>query len=95
MVFRKELLEHLRGRMVPLSELARAEGIRPKDLEQELQHLEKSLRREGLRLLIDPAECRKCGFVFGRRKLHKPGRCPQCRSTWIDEPRVGVEPRGG
>jgi len=94
MVFRKELLERLRGRMVPLSELARAEGVRPKDLESELQHLEKTLRHEGMRLVVEPAECRKCGFRFERRKLHRPGRCPKCRSTWIEEPLVGVEPRG-
>jgi predicted Zn-ribbon and HTH transcriptional regulator len=89
-VFRKELLELLRGRMLPLSEIARIEGTRLKDLADDLEHLGKSLRREGRRLVVEPARCRKCGFAFSREKLVKPGRCPQCRSTWIEEPRVGV-----
>lgn len=25
--------------------------------------------------------------------LHKPGKCPHCRETWIAEPRVEVEER--
>jgi predicted Zn-ribbon and HTH transcriptional regulator len=43
-----------------------------------------------LRLLVEPAACQKCGFEFTKGKLLKPGRCPKCKSTWIDEPRVGI-----
>jgi len=84
-------VERLRGKMLPLSELARLERTRVQDLADDLEHLKKSLRREGLKLLVEPAACQKCGFVFTKGRLVKPGRCPKCRSTWIDEPRVGIE----
>jgi predicted Zn-ribbon and HTH transcriptional regulator len=91
-VFRKELMELLRGRMVPLSELARLEGTKFKDLAADLEHLERSLRREGMRLTVEPAHCRKCGFVFTRAKFTRPGRCPKCKSDWIEDPKVGLAP---
>jgi len=94
-VFRRELIELLRGKMLPLSEIARIERIRVQDLADDLEHLKKSLKHEGMRLAVEPASCQKCGFVFTRGKLLKPGRCPKCKSTWIDEPRVGVEGKGG
>jgi len=90
-VFRRELLGLLRGKMLPLSEIARLERTRVQDLADDLEHLRKSLKREGMRLLVEPARCQKCEFVFRKEKLLKPGRCPKCRSTWIDEPRVGVQ----
>jgi hypothetical protein len=94
-VFRKELVELLRGRMLPLSEIARLERVRVQDLADDLEHLRKSLRQAGMKLVVEPATCQKCEFVFTKGRLVKPGRCPKCRSTWIDEPRVGVEGRGG
>ena len=32
----------------------------------------------------------KCGFVFAAQKLLKPGKCPQCRSTWLEEPVIEI-----
>jgi predicted Zn-ribbon and HTH transcriptional regulator len=90
-VFRKELVELLRGKLLPLSEIARLEKTRVQDLADDLEHLRKSLRHEGLRLVVDPARCQKCDFEFTKGKLVRPGRCPKCRSTWIDEPRVGIQ----
>jgi predicted Zn-ribbon and HTH transcriptional regulator len=37
-----------------------------------------------------PATCHQCGFAFSPDKIARPGKCPQCRSTWIDEPVVQV-----
>jgi hypothetical protein len=53
-------------------------------------HLERSLRRAGAGLIVEPAHCRSCGFRFGPEKLRKPGRCPACRGTWIAEARISV-----
>jgi len=48
-------------------------------------HLE-ALHKHG-NLIIVAAECRKCGYVFQERnRVRKPGKCPKCKSTWIDEP---------
>jgi transcriptional regulator len=68
-------------------DLSAAVGIREKDVAEHLEHLERSLRPEGLRLQVEPAECLACGFVFRERtRLTRPGACPKCRSTRIDPP---------
>lgn len=84
-MFRKELMELLRGRPHRLAELALLFECKPRDVEEDLKHLERSLNRQGLRLMVEPARCRYCGFVFARDKLRKPGKCPRCRRTWIEE----------
>lgn len=66
-------------------------GIREKDVAEHLQHLERSLRHEGLSLHVHPATCVSCGFVFeDRRRLTRPGACPKCRATRIDPPMFEV-----
>jgi hypothetical protein len=42
-------------------------------------------------VIIEPARCRSCGFTFGEDKLSKPGKCPECRSTWLYEAQIHVE----
>ena len=56
-----------------------------------LAHLERTLHRQGMKLVVLPAECRHCGFVFRKRdRLSKPGRCPVCRHTSVSEPLFGI-----
>jgi predicted Zn-ribbon and HTH transcriptional regulator len=64
---------------------------RPRNLEVDLQHLFRSLRKDPLGPVITPAHCRKCGFRFEEHKLHKPGKCPCCKATWISEPLISLE----
>ncbi|MFL5354782.1 transcriptional regulator [Archangium sp.] len=68
-------------------ELSGLVGISEKDVAGHLEHLEKSLRAGGAALEVIPAECLACGFVFrDRRRLTRPGSCPECRSTRIEPP---------
>ena len=60
-------------------------------LEDDLRHLERSLRRGPGRFAITPARCSGCGFEFRTRHLHRPSRCPRCRSTRAYPPRFRVE----
>lgn len=65
-----------------------------KEVANHLEHLRKSLRSEGLRLVMIPAECRGCGFLFRKReRLRPPGRCPLCRGEAISDPIFRI--RGG
>jgi predicted Zn-ribbon and HTH transcriptional regulator len=58
-----------------------------KEVESHLEHLRKSLRREGRPLGQIPAECRDCGFVFRKRdRLKAPSRCPVCKGEAISDP---------
>lgn len=62
-------------------------GISEKDVYDHLEHIHKSVDREGGRLIVTPAECKECGFVFRKReRLKKPGKCPVCNSESIAEP---------
>ena len=62
-------------------------SIPEKEVFPHLEHIRKSLHHGPQRLLVEPACCRSCGFVFHKReRFSKPGRCPACRSSFIDEP---------
>nr|QLH55479.1 hypothetical protein [Myxococcus fulvus]QLH55527.1 hypothetical protein [Myxococcus sp.] len=66
-------------------------GISEKDVAGHLEHLEKSLKAQGSRLEVLPANCLACGFIFKeRRRFTRPGACPECRATRIDPPAFRV-----
>ena len=68
-------------------ELSAAAGIREKDVEAHLEHLAKSLKAEGHALVVTPASCLSCGYVFAdRKRLSRPGACPRYRGTHLDPP---------
>ncbi len=89
MVFRKELIDMLREPRTP-SSLARELGLKRGEIDDHIAHLIRSARAAGHRITIEPAKCRACGFRFDERKLSKPGRCPECKSTWVYEPLISI-----
>ena len=67
-----------------LAELSAELSISEKELPALLEKLERSLRREGVRLSLVPACCIGCGFEFTERtRFKRPSRCPKCRSGRI------------
>lgn len=95
-MFRRDLIPLLLRGDFSLAEIARAVDAPPRDVEDDVRHLLRSLRRSAYRVELTPARCRKCGFEFDRSTLGKPSKCPACRSTWIREARLrlreGAEP---
>ena len=92
-MFRKDLIETLQIRPITLYELSLLLDTEKRDLEEDLHHLFRSLRGSPLCPVIEPARCRKCGFRFHSEKLHKPGKCPRCKGTWISGPLISAEER--
>ena len=90
-MFRKDLLEMLRSAPRSVADIAAQLELEPRDVEDDLRHLLKSVRHTGYRVTIIPARCRHCGFIFNADKLHKPGKCPFCRETWISQPLIHIE----
>ena len=90
-MFRRDLIDLLAQGPTSVAELARLLEVHPKDLEQDIEHLLKSLKRSTYRVRVNPAHCRKCGFIFRKRKLRKPAKCPACHGSWIAEPTLHVE----
>jgi transcriptional regulator len=73
-------------------DLASAAGLSEKDVLHHLEHLARSLPHEGLKLVIEPATCLACAFVFrDRARLTSPGACPTCRSERVAPPSFRVE----
>jgi predicted Zn-ribbon and HTH transcriptional regulator len=94
-VFRKDLIELLLKRPLSIQQIARLLDERPRDVEDDLRHLLRSLKKRPYRAVVTPARCRKCGFRFHDDKLHKPGKCPRCHETWISEPLIEIRERTG
>jgi predicted Zn-ribbon and HTH transcriptional regulator len=90
--FRKALIDVLTGRPRSVSSIARELGLKRGDVEEDLRHAIRSARAAGRRVLIEPARCRACGFVFGEDKLSKPSRCPSCRGERLFEAQIRIEP---
>jgi predicted Zn-ribbon and HTH transcriptional regulator len=91
---RQELAYILDGRTMTAAEAAAAVGIPERDVYAHLEHIQRSLAKQELKLEITPAECQKCGFVFKKReRLTTPGRCPVCKSSRIEEPLFTIRAR--
>ena len=90
-MFRKDLIEMLEDNPLSVKEIAQLLGEEPKVIEDDVHHLIKSLKNLPYRVHIKPAKCKKCGFDFSKDKLHKPGKCPMCKGTWIEEPTISIE----
>ena len=68
-------------------ELSARVRIPEKDVLPHLAHIRKTLQHGPQRLVMEPACCRACGFVFHKReRLSKPGQCPSCHRSFIEEP---------
>ncbi len=98
-----ERYETLRRRIVTLlkegplmgRELSNELRIPEKDVYEHLEHIRKTMNKGFYRLVVVPARCTRCGFVFRKRgRLKKPGRCPMCRSESVEEPVFSVESQG-
>lgn len=89
---RQQLVSLLRSGGFSARELSGAVHIGEKEVYQHLAHIDKSAAHLRLRLQVEPAVCRNCGFVFAKReRLTKPGKCPVCRGTFVEEPRFSLE----
>ena len=73
-----------------VSQIARAVDESPGRVADDLNHLFRSLKHTGHKAMVEPARCRACGFEFSKEKLTKPSKCPECHSTWVMEPKIGI-----
>lgn len=90
-MYRKDLILLLESNPLSIKEIATQLEMVPRDVEDDVRHLIKSLKHSEYRLHVTPARCRTCGFVFRNDKLHKPGKCPRCHGSWISDPLLEIE----
>jgi predicted Zn-ribbon and HTH transcriptional regulator len=91
MAFRRDLIKALSTAPRSVSSLARELGIDRRDLEDDLRHAIRSAEAAGHHIVIEPARCRQCGFVFSGDRLAKPGKCPECRGSRLYEAQIRIE----
>ncbi len=82
---RQEIVERLRSEEWAFDDLRHDLGLTVRVLEEDLKHIQKSVRAAGNRLQLRSATC-ACGFEFTANALHPPGRCPSCHDRRIDGP---------
>jgi predicted Zn-ribbon and HTH transcriptional regulator len=93
---RETLRRALREGPATARQLSAAAGIREKEVAEHLAHLSRSLPHRGERLVVEPAACLACGYLFtSRSRLTRPGACPSFRSTRIDPPTFHIEAADG
>ncbi len=75
---RQEIKKILEKGPVTAKEISSILGIKEKEVIYHIPHVSRSLPKNE-KLIIDPPQCRLCGFIFkGRKKISKPSRCPRC-----------------
>ncbi|MDA8085229.1 MAG: hypothetical protein M0Z75_00840 [Nitrospiraceae bacterium] len=88
---RHEIMAALKGAALTAKDISSQVRITEKEAYEHLDHIRKSLGGVHGLLLITPAECKKCGFVFKKReRLKKPGRCPVCHNEAIKPPGFSI-----
>ena len=92
-MFRKDLLTLLLDNPMTLSALARKLECSPREVDEDLRHLLKSIEHTEHEAVVQPAVCLKCRFQFDESKLRKPGKCPNCKSSWIRPAEISFEKR--
>lgn len=92
---RAAIREALLGTALTAHQISERVSVREKDVAEHLEHLQRSLRRDGERLVVEPAKCLACEFVFkAREKLSTPGSCPKCRSERVAPPAFRITGKG-
>ena len=91
MTVRRDLVRTLSAEARSVSSIARELGLGRREVEEHLRHAIRSAAAAGHRIVIEPARCRQCGFVFGSERLLKPGKCPDCHGTRLYEAQIRIE----
>jgi len=91
MTLRRDLVKILLAQPRSVSSIARELGLDRRDVEEGLRHAIRSAEAAGHTIVVEPARCKQCGFVFGEDRLAKPGKCPECKGSRIFEAQIRIE----
>lgn len=88
---RQYIIALLQDYTVTSKELSGFLKIPEKDVYDHLGHIRKTMNKGAYHLLVKPARCVKCNFIFRKRdRLAKPGKCPICHSNQIIPPLYSI-----
>jgi len=88
---RKYITALLEEETLSAKDISQLMRIPEKDVCDHLEHIRKTLNKDNRHLVITPAQCEKCDFIYKKRdKLSKPGKCPLCHGSLIYPPRFHI-----
>ena len=88
---RQRIIDLLSEDEMNARDLSQAIGIKEKEVYAHLPHVARSTAAQSKRLVVRPARCLACGYVFeDRKRLTRPGRCPRCKRSHLQEPAYHV-----
>ncbi len=72
-------------------EISAQVGISEKEVTEHFVHIARSVASQNKRVVISPADCQTCGYVFeDRKRFTRPGRCPRCKKSHVRSPRFRI-----
>jgi len=88
---RQRIIDLLSEHQLTARELSQAIGIREREIYGHLDHVARSTAAQRKKLVVHPAQCLACGYVFeNRKRLTRPSRCPRCKRSHLQEPTYHV-----
>jgi hypothetical protein len=88
---RQKIISLLSEAEMTAREISGEVGISEKEVIEHLSHIARSVASQKKRVVITPARCLGCGYMFeDRRRFARPGRCPQCKKSHIQNPRFRI-----
>lgn len=88
---RQKIISLLKENTLSSKEISADASASEKEVYAHLEHIQKTINKKEHKLIVTPAECIKCDFVFRKReRLKKPGKCPACHSEKIQEPLFSI-----
>jgi len=88
---RQKIISLLGDTEMSAREISGEVGISEKEVYEHLSHIARSLASLNKKVMITPAECLGCGYVFvDRKRFTRPGRCPRCKKSHIQSPRFCI-----
>ena len=92
---RQRMIGLLKERPMDVREISQELGISEKDVYVHLEHIRRSVSGKGIKFSMELYKCLSCGYVFkDRSRIQKPGRCPKCRLSRIQNVRFHIPSRG-
>jgi predicted Zn-ribbon and HTH transcriptional regulator len=89
---RQKIITLLTEAEMSAREISGAVGISEKEVTEHLAHIARSVSSQNKKMIMIPASCLACGYVFeDRKRFTRPGRCPQCKKSHIQSPRFYID----
>lgn len=91
MTIRQEIREILERETISAQDIANLFRTNLKEILEHLEHIKRIIKKEKKELIMYPAGCKTCGFIFKERsKIKSPSKCPSCKSEFIEKAKLHI-----